>query len=367
MNKCFQFAIKASNLPTKQITFPKADYHMKSIPSFEHPNKMRALQLTEFNGNPQLQEVDVPLPVKGEVLVKIDSSPINPSDYSFIRGLYSTKKTLPVIPGFEASGIVVATGNDFMSKRLLGKSVACFAPTEGNGTWAEFMVTNNNLAIPLKKGFDLEQGSMLLVNPLSVIAMLEIAKKGGHKAIANTAAASALGQMLNSLCIDKNIPLVNIVRRDEQVELLKKQGAMHVVNSSSANFAKELLSIFSELQVTLAFDAIAGQMGFDLLEALPSGGEVMVYGALSEQPVPAHPGKLIFEKKKISGFWLSEWITHQPMLKMLFTFNKIQKYISEKHQTSIHKRVSLENAVDGVSLYLEKMSAGKILVKPGMK
>lgn len=340
---------------------------MKFLPSFDHPNKMRALLLTEFDGNPQLQEVDVPLPVKGEVLIKIDSSPINPSDYSFIRGLYSTKKQLPVIPGFEASGIVVATGDDFMSKRLLGKSVACFAPMEGNGTWAEYMLTKNNLVIPLKKGFDLEQGSMLLVNPLSAVAMLEIAKKRGCKAIANTAAASALGQMLNSLCINQNISLVNIVRRKEQAELLKSQGAKYVINSSSENFAKELSSTFSELQVTLAFDAIAGQMGADLLEAQPSGGEVMVYGALSEQPVSAHPGKLIFEKKKVSGFWLSEWITHQPMIKMLFTFNKIQKYISEKHRTSIHKRVTLENTVDGINLYIEKMSAGKILVKPFLK
>ena len=340
---------------------------MKSVPSFEFPKKMNALLLTEFNGNPQIQEADVPSPEKGEVLIKIDSSPINPSDYSFIRGLYSTKKLLPVIPGFEASGIVVATGDDFMSKRLLGKSVACFAPMEGNGTWAEFMVTKSNLVIPLKKGFDLEQGSMLMVNPLSVIAMLDIAKKGGHKAIANTASASALGQMMNSLCIDRKIPLVHIVRREEQVKLLKNQGAKYIVNSSSDNFVNELSSVFSELQVTLAFDAIAGQMTFSLLEALPIGGEVMVYGGLSEQPATANPGKLIFEKKKISGFWLSEWITHQHMLKLLFTFNKIQKYVSEKHQTYIHKRVSLKDAVDGISLYIEKMSAGKILVKPGMK
>jgi NADPH:quinone reductase-like Zn-dependent oxidoreductase len=289
---------------------------MKSLPSFELPEKMNALVLTEFNGNPQIQEVDVPSPGKGEVLIKIDSSPINPSDNSFIRGMYSTKKTLPVIPGFEAGGIVVATADDFMSKRLLGKSVACFAPQDGDGTWAEFMVTKNNTVIPLRKGFDIEQGSMLLVNPLSVIAMLEIAKKGGHKAIANTASASALGQMMNKLCIEKNLPIVNIVRRDEQVELLKNQGAKYVVNSSSDNFPEELSSIFSELHVTLAFDAIAGEMATDLLEALPTGAEVMVYGGLSEQPVSANPAKLIFEKKKLSGFWLSDWITHQPLLKI---------------------------------------------------
>lgn len=340
---------------------------MKSIPNFDFPKKMSALVLTAFNGNPQLQQVDVPIPGKGEILVKIDSSPINPSDNSFLKGLYSTKKTLPVIPGFEASGEVVATGNDFMSKRLLGKSVACFAPSDGNGSWAEYMVTSNKLAIPLLKKIDLEQGSMLMVNPISVMAMIDIAKKNGHKAIANTAAASALGKMLNNMCNIKDIDLVNVVRRDDQMELLKNHGARYLVNSSSKNFKQELSAIFSRLNVSLAFDAIAGQMTFDLVDALPIGGEVMVYGGLSEQPAAANPGKLIFEQKKVSGFWVSEWITHQPMLKMLRIFNKIQKYFSENDQTTIHKRVGLSDAVDGLSTYMENMTAGKVLVKPSWK
>jgi NADPH:quinone reductase-like Zn-dependent oxidoreductase len=311
-----------------------------------------------------LQQVVVPRPGRGQILVKIDSSPINPSDNSFIRGLYRTRKVLPVIAGFEASGTVVATGNDLMSKRLLGKRVACFAPTDGHGTWAEYMVTGKNSAIPLKKEVDMEQGSMLLVNPLSVMAMVDIAKKRKCRAIANTAAASALGQMLNRVCIDKKLPLVNIVRREDQVKLLKDQGAKYVLNSASRGFKDELASVFSQLEVTLVFDAIAGQMTFDLSEAIPVDSEIMIYGGLSEQPAFIHPGKLIFERKKVSGFWLSEWITHQPLLKLLFIFNKIQKYVSATHHTKIQKRVSLSGVEDGLKLYLENMTAGKILVKP---
>ena len=106
---------------------------MKSLPSFQLPAKMNVLMLSKFMSNPELQEVDVPVPSKGEVLVKIDSSPVNPSDLSFLKGNYSTKKKLPIIPGFEASGVVVATGDDFMSKRLLGRPVSCFAPQDGHG------------------------------------------------------------------------------------------------------------------------------------------------------------------------------------------------------------------------------------------
>ena len=340
---------------------------MKSIPNFELPHEMRALVLEAYNVPPKVQRIQTPKPGKGEILVQIDSSPINPSDNSFLKGNYSTKKDLPVVPGFEASGKVLATGNDFMSKRLLGKNVACFAPMDGNGTWAEYMLTSSKSAIPLKKSMDIEQGSMLMVNPLSVLAMLEISKKGRHDAIANTAAASALGRMMNHLCIERNIPIVNIVRREEQVQLMNSEGAKYIVNSSSKNFPNELKEVFNKLNVTLVFDAIAGESVFSLMEALPMGGEVMVYGGLSEAAAMVHPGKLIFEKKTVSGFWLSEWITHQSMFKMLGMFNKIQRLLSEKHQNTINKRVPLEDAVNGLQLYLDKMTLGKVLVKPWLE
>ena len=118
---------------------------------------MNDLVLKSFNSAPEVMQMDVPVANKGEVLIKIDSSPVNPSDNSFLKGMYSTKKPLPVIPGFEASGTVVASGHDFMSKRLLGRRVSCFAPTDGNGTWAQFMVTKNRMAVPLKKNVSLEQ------------------------------------------------------------------------------------------------------------------------------------------------------------------------------------------------------------------
>ena len=314
---------------------------MKTIKNFEIPNKMNALFLEKFGEPMVVRQSDIPSPGKGEILVRMDSSPINPSDNSFILGRYSTNKKLPVIPGFEGSGRVVACGSGFMSNRLLGKNVACFAPRDGNGTWAEYMLTSANMAVPLKKSVDLEQGSMLMVNPLSVIAMIDIAKKGKHKAIANTAAASALGQMLNRLCIEKNLPIVHIVRREEQAELLRSQGAKHIINSSSENYIEDLSKIFAKLNVTLAYDAIAGKSTFELGEALPIGGEVMVYGGLSEQASSINPGKLIFENKKVTGYWTSEWIRKQSIIKLLRTFNKIQHMISHNHQFNIHSRVSL--------------------------
>jgi NADPH:quinone reductase len=259
---------------------------------------------------------------------------------------------------------VVATGKDFLSSRLMGKKVSCFAPENGNGTWAQYMLTGAGFAIPLKKGISLDQGSMLMVNPLSAYAMVDIAIKEKHCAIANTAAASALGQIMIRICKEKKLPLVNIVRWQDQVALLKEQEAEFVFNSSDENFSEKLKQTFSSLKVTLAYDAIAGEMAGILTEALPGGGIVAVYGGLSETACIINPVNLIFENKKIRGFWLSEWITRQNLVSIIVTSNKIQKHFNKYFQTRIQKQVSLEEFMDGLRIYQDKMTEGKVLVKP---
>ena len=337
---------------------------MKHLFKENFPITMTGLVLTQFDHPMEIQTVNVPIPGKGQVLLKIDSAPINPSDWAFVRGLYSSPKKPPVIAGFEGSGIVMATGNDFLSRRLLGKKVACFAPPNGNGTWASYCLTHYTTAIPLRKDLNLEQGSMLLVNPLSVMAMIQISQQRKIKAIANTAAASALGQLLDKLCTTNGMACVNIVRRPEQVEQLKKNGATYVIDSSSAHFKMEMRDLFHQLNVQLAFDAVGGPMATDLLEALPKGAEVMSYGALSEAAMSVHPGKLIFENKKVSGFWLSQWITQQSMFNLLRSFKKIQRFLSVEHPINIQKRMSLAETIAFIQTYPDSMSAGKMLVKP---
>jgi NADPH2:quinone reductase len=329
------------------------------------PRTMKALVLHQYGSQPVLEELPVPAPKKGEVLVKIHASPINPSDISFIHGHYHAgEKPMPVIPGFEGSGIVVATGRDFFSRRLMGKSVSCFAPGNGNGTWAQYMVTGAGFAIPMNKNIGLDQGSMLMVNPLSAYAMVGIAIKEKHRAIANTAAASALGQIMIRICKDKNLPLINIVRRQEQLLLLKEQGAEFVISSSEENFAEKLKQTFSSQRVTLAFDAIAGEMAGILAGALSPGGTVTVYGGLSQSACMINPVNLIFENKNIKGFWLSEWITRQNMITMIRISNTIQKNFNKYYRTRIQKQVSLEMFTEGLKVYEDKMTGGKVLVMP---
>src|SRR5262245_46472731 len=144
------------------------------------PRTMRAIELRSYDGRPEslvLVEKLVPAPGPGQVLVRMAASPINPSDLMFLRGQYGFKKGLPVVPGFEGSGTVVAGGGGFIASMLQGRRVACAAasPDLQDGTWAEYTVTSARLCIPLLRDVDLEQAAMMLVNPLTAWALVDIA------------------------------------------------------------------------------------------------------------------------------------------------------------------------------------------------
>ena len=154
------------------------------------------------------------------------------------------------------------------------------------------------------------------------------------------------------------------MRRSEQVELLKQNGAQFILDSSSPNFNTEMRDLCKQLNVKIAFDALSGAIVSQLLAALPKDGEVMVYGALSEKEMMIPHGRFIFEGKKISGFWLSQWINQQSMFTLLQAFNKVQKFLCTEHEIQIRDRMSLTQVIEGLNTFPENMSAGKILVKP---
>src|SRR4026208_116410 len=174
------------------------------------PSTMHAVQLDEPNGKLRLREIPVPYPQAGQVLIRMAASPINPSDLGSLSGMsYSGKRQFPFTPGLEGSGTVIEVGEGFMPGLLKGRRVACSATLTGNGTWAEYVVTSAQLCIPLNKNVSLEQGATLLVNPLTALAMFEIAQRGKHRAIVSTAAASAVGGMILRLGKRYNLPIIH--------------------------------------------------------------------------------------------------------------------------------------------------------------
>ena len=240
--------------------------------------------LIKNSGELELSLASVPIPEPGpdEVLVRVEASPINPSDLGLLVGAadMSTAKasgtgdaavvtakvpdgamkamagrldeSMPV--GNEGAGVVVKAGSSDMAQALLGKTVAMI----GGAMYAQYRCLKAKEVLPLPAGTTAAEGASCFVNPLTSLGMVETMRREGHKALVHTAAASNLGQMLNKICLKEGVGLVNIVRNAEQEDILRTLGAKHVVDSSKPTFMDDLTNALVETGATLAFDAIGG-------------------------------------------------------------------------------------------------------------
>jgi NADPH:quinone reductase len=293
------------------------------------PQMMRAVVLAAYRENVMeaidslcIAERPVPELRHGQVLVRVEAAPCNPSDLLLLQGKYGSLKKLPSVPGWEGAGRVVAGGGGLIARWLQGKRVACALRDDRDGTWAEYFVAEARDCIPLKRNVSFDEGASLIINPFTAAGLLATARKGNHRAAVQTAAASQLGRMLITMADEAQFPLINIVRRDEQVELLKSMGAQHIFNSSHEHFAVELKSLCKTLEATIAFDAVAGGMTGTLINAMPRGSAVYVYGALSEEPCALiDPVEIVFNEKSIQGFYLGNWLRQQGVIGALRTAN----------------------------------------------
>lgn len=330
---------------------------------------MRAVQLRAYDGKAEsiaVAELPMPRPGPGQVLVRVAASPINPSDLMFIRGLYGFKKPLPAVPGFEGSGTVVEAGGGILARFLKGRRVACHAadPNIPGGMWAEYVVTSARSCVPLSRRVEMEQGATMLVNPLTAWALMDEARSGRHKAVVQTAAASALGRMVVRLGQKFSIPVVNVVRRPAQVDVLREMGAEHVLNSGDPGFDASLRDLCHRLGATMGFDAVAGEMSARVLRAQPPGSRLLVYGALSLGASQADPGSLIFEGKRLEGFWVSAWLRRRSLLGQLRITSRVQELLAQELKTELRARLPLEEVAHALEQYAGNMTGGKVLLVP---
>ena len=330
------------------------------------PDVMTVVVLNSYSGVDalQIEKRPVPKPGRNEVLVKVTFAPINPSDLASLIGYYGLKHPTPIVPGGEGSGEVVSAGPGFMASYFLGKKVACSGWGTGGGVWSEYVVKSvKGGVLPLNKSLSLEEGALSIINPLTASAFIDISKKEGHKAIVLTAAASSLGKMVNRLGRNERIQIVNVVRRDAQVELLKAEGADIVLNSNEVGFEQRLLDACHQTDSHLAFDAVAGQLTNLLLKAMPPNSKVIVFSALSKQAVHASPDLLIFEDKRIDSFWLGPWISKQNRVKMMLLWKRTQQQIPSHLKSEIRKIYPLQEMKEAIRDYKSQMTGGKILLR----
>jgi NADPH:quinone reductase-like Zn-dependent oxidoreductase len=251
-----------------------------------------------------------------------------------------------------------------MGRGLVGRRVACLALEDGHGTWAEYMVASTDLCIPLSQHISFEQGAYLVINPMTALALVEIAQTGGHLAFVQTAAASTLGLMTARLAQRFQLTGIQIVRTPEQVEKLKSLGCEHVFDSSDASFQKRLAEACNKFKATIAFDAVGGELTRRLALAMPPESHIVVYGALAGEPLQIDSKDFFFRDKKLEGFWLSRWIKRKGFLQRLLLAYQIQKLIPNELQTRVQARFPLEDIFSAIDLYERQPTEGKVLLVP---
>ena len=180
-----------------------------------------------------------------------------------------------------------------------------------------------------------------------------------------------VGLWENGLAMAKmdQYPIVHVVRRDAQVELLKSLGAEHVLNSSDEDFSDRFQAACARLGATAAFEAIGGEMTGTIINSMPPDSTAYVYGALSEEPCGnIDPIGLIFQGKSVSGFYLGSWLQRRGMLGILRSASRAQRMLIDGGiQTKVQRRLTLDDATDGLRQYIEQMTEGKVLIMPHQK
>ena len=268
----------------------------------------------------ELKEQPMPTPGENEVLIRIEATPINPSDHGVMFGWASmasasssgsgagtvlsasvSEQGMAVMKarigqslavGNEGAGTVVATGTSELAKSLDGKVVAAM----GGGMYGQYRCVDASVCLPLLDGHTAKDGASSFVNPLTALCMIETMNLEGHTALVHTAAASNLGQMLNRICLDGGVDLVNIVRKDEQETLLREMGAKYVVNSSKDSFMADLTDAIHATGATLAFDATGGgTLASTILSAMEAAaartpGAYSIYGSVKHKQVYLYGG-----------------------------------------------------------------------------
>ncbi|MGD9837917.1 MAG: zinc-binding dehydrogenase [Afipia sp.] len=352
-----------------------------------------------------LAKVKIPEPAADEVVVRVEGSPINPSDLGLLLGAadMTTAKSsgsgdsvvvtatvpqplmramagrldesMPV--GNEGAGVVVAAGSSSRAQSMMGKMVAMI----GGAMYAQYRCIKAADCMVLPDGTTAAEGASCFVNPLTSLGMTETMRREGHTALVHTAAASNLGQMLNKICIKDGIGLVNIVRSAEQAEILRKLGATHICDSTSATFMDDLTQALIATGATLAFDAIGGgKLAGQILTCMEIAAnktakvysrygstvhkQVYIYGGLDTRPTELN--------RNFGMTWgLGGWLLF-PFLQKIgpAEAQKLRERVAAELKTTFASHytqvVSLQEALQlsNIAAYAKRATGEKFLINP---
>ncbi len=332
---------------------------------------MKAIVLPDYNKNLiralltlKVEERPVKTPGPDEVTIKMYAAPVNPSDIAFLQGEYNIVKPVPTVPGFEGAGEVVDAGEN--ARHLLGKKVSCFVQEDGDGTWAEYVTTHKNNVIVLQTEMDMDQAACFTVNPFTAYGLLEELQPEAGQAVIVNAAGGQVPQFVRALAKEKSVETINIVRKESTAARLKEKGCRYVLVETADHFEEQLQQYANRLNVAGALDAVAGEMTGKIFNTLPDGARLILYGGLSNKPVSGLDNlRIIFNKNRISGFSLPDWMLKMRNENRLDEITRfLQQQITEGLlKTEIRGTIPAEKVIKGIRDYISDMSAGKMLIK----
>ena len=372
-----------------------------------HGLQLRSIVKTGGELQLSLVKIETPSPGPDEIVVRIQATPINPSDIGLLFGAadMTTAKASgiaaqPVITasvperfmkgmagrldqsmpvGNEGAGVVVATGDSPAAKALLGKTVAVL----GGAMYSQYRTVPVAMSLPLPEGASAADGASCFVNPLTALGMVETMRREGHTALVHTAAASNLGQMLNKICIKDGIKLVNIVRKSEQAALLKSIGAQYVCDASASTFTNDLTEALVATGATLAFDATGGgKLGGQILTCMEAAlnrtaKEYSRYGSTTHKQVYLYGGldtsATEFHRSFGMAWGIGGWLLFPFMQKIGAAGTQALKArVAAELKTTFAshyaKEISLAQALqlDTIAAYGQRATGSKYLINPSL-
>jgi NADPH:quinone reductase-like Zn-dependent oxidoreductase len=273
-----------------------------------------------------VEEQPTPQPGPGQVLIRLRARPINPSDLFTIRGNYGTLPNLPATPGLEGAGVVAALGEGVTQLKLDQQVV----PLESPGTWQEYILARADSVVPLPPGLSDTQASMLLVNPTTAWLLLQevLAVEPGAWVLQN-AANSAVGRFVIQLCRRYGYRTINVVRRRDVYAELQALGADEVICAVDEDIVERVQAITGGKGARYAIDSIAGESGSQLARALAPGGTLVIFGAMSQQPLTIDPGLMLFRGTTVRGWWLAHWFRTAGQARIGQLFNTLIPLIAD--------------------------------------
>ena len=352
-----------------------------------------------------LVDMAVPEPGPDEVLVQVEATPLNPSDLALLFGpadlttiRVSGTAEQPVVTadipaalmkmvagrigqsmpvGNEAAGTVIGAGASDAAQALVGKRVGII----GGAMYSQYRCVNAFMCLELEAGTTAAEGASCFVNPLTALAMVETMRMENHTALVHTAAASNLGQMLNRICMNEDVALVNIVRKVEQEAMLKAMGAKYIINTTSDSYYDDLTDALAETGATLAFDATGGgKLAGQILSCMEAAAlrsmteyngygsdvfkQVYIYGGLDRNPTTLT--RNFGFSWSLSGFLLTPFLQKVGIEKSIQMRAKVAAEIKTTFASHYTKEVSLAEALslEAMAVYGKQATGEKYLIKP---